>query len=77
MTCIGLAKTFIQVFHNILQKNPNELFGQSNTIIDGDVILPSTLSKILCVIPLTSTPHESIFPCSNQLELNIQRCIFY
>ena len=25
---IGLAKKFVWVFHNILQKNPNELFGQ-------------------------------------------------
>ena len=28
---IGWAIRFIQVFHNILQKNPNETFGQSST----------------------------------------------
>lgn len=27
--CIGLAKTFIQVFHTVLWKNPNNLFGQA------------------------------------------------
>ena len=29
----GLAKKLVQVFHNILWKNPNELFGQHNTYI--------------------------------------------
>ena len=30
VSCIGLAKRFAQVFHKMLQKNPNKLFGQSN-----------------------------------------------
>ena len=33
---IGLTKSSFEIFHNILQKNPNELFGQPNTIRTED-----------------------------------------
>ena len=66
---IGLAKKFSQVFHKMLQKNPNKLFGQLNMkhSVWPRVISPSNSSKASLLIP--PLPPQNAAPITTSLRL--------
>ena len=60
---IALAKKFIWVFHNVVQKNLNKLFGQSNLyqgsahIISTNIILAKATNRNVKVAPKYTVPN--------------------
>ena len=60
---IALAKKFIWVFHNVIQKNLNKLFGQSNLyqgsahIISTNIILAKATNRNVKVAPKYTVPN--------------------
>lgn len=66
---VGLAKKFTQVFHKMLQKHPNKLFGQLNMkhSVWPRVISPSNSSKASLLIP--PLPPQNAAPITTSLRL--------